>query len=198
MVGTDSPLPSGNGIAAKVMLQLGRMEMARNTVAVFAQGLENHGEGMSSLVEAAARWVEKHGAIEVAAKTAQVARPSTPKDAAERIVKATATWNGPLQCSVELIIQRGFHIQAHDAGEGLIATTLGVPEGASVDYPPGKETRLDFAEELVRVYEGTVTLRVTFAARPTQAIKLGLTYQACDASACLPVVTRAVELRLLV
>ncbi len=194
MVGTDSPLPSGNGVAAKVMVQLGRVEMARNTVAVFAQGLENHGEGMSALVEAAARWVENHGAVEVAAKTSQVLRPSTPKDTAERIVKATATWDSPLQCSIELIIQRGFHIQAHDAGDGLIATTLGVPEGATVDYPPGKETRLDFADGLVRVYEGTVILRVTFATRPTSTIKLGLTYQACDASACLPVVTRAIEL----
>ena len=195
MVGTDSPLPSGNGVAAKVMLELGRLEMARNTIAVFAQGMENHGEGMSALVEAAARYVNSHGALEVEAATTAVERPASPKAIAERMVNASVKWDSAVKCSIELTIHRGFHIQAHEAGEGLIATTLGVPEGAVVEYPPGKEMRLEFAEGVAKVYEGTITLTVTFAKPPTGPLKLGLTYQACDASACLPVVTKVVEVR---
>ena len=193
MVGTDSPLPSGNGVAAKVMLLLGREESARNTIALFAQGMENHGEGMSALVEAASLYVRKHGALEVAAAESTTERPASPNEAAGRVVQVTAVWENPLQLALTLAIQRGFHIQAHDADEGLIGTTLGVPDGANVEYPPGKETRLEFADGLVKVYEGTVKVIVHFATRPTSLLKLGLTYQACDETACLPIVTKSIE-----
>ena len=150
---------------------------------------------MSALVEAAARYVNSHGALEVEAATTAVERPASPKAIAERMVNASVKWDSAVKCSIELTIHRGFHIQAHEAGEGLIATTLGVPEGVAVEYPPGMEMRLEFAEGVAKVYEGTIKLTVTFAKPPTGPLKLGLTYQACDASACLPVVTKVVEVR---
>ena len=198
IVGADSPLPSGNGVAARVMLELGRVKSARGTIAVFAQGIENHGEGMSALVEAAARYVNSHGALETeaATTTAAVEKPASPNEMAGRIVTVSVKWDTPLKCFIELSIRDGFHIQAHDSGAGLLATNLGVPEGAAVEYPPGREMRFEFADEPVKVYEGTIKLVVTFAARPSAALKLGLTYQACDRTACLPVVTKVVDVRI--
>src|SRR4030095_3186638 len=50
---TDSPLPSGNAVAATAFLQLGDADAARGTIAAFAQQLRHNGEGMSSMVQAA-------------------------------------------------------------------------------------------------------------------------------------------------
>ena len=193
VVGTDSPLPSGNGVAAKVMLELDRDESAKNTLALFAQGMENNGESMSALVEAAARYVQMHGALEVTAEKPTSQRPASPQDAAGRIVRVNTAWENPQRLIVSLQIQRGFHIQSHNAGDGLIATTLGVPEGASVEYPAGKKTRFAFADDEVQAYDGEGQLVVTFAVTPTSSMRLGLTYQACDESACLPTVTKTIE-----
>src|SRR5438045_5458511 len=67
---SDSPLPSGNAVAAMVLLELGRVDDARQTVAAFAQQLEQHGEGMSSMVQAALLAVRRAGPFTVSAAPA--------------------------------------------------------------------------------------------------------------------------------
>ncbi len=57
-VGTDSPLPSGNAVAAMALLELGEVEAARSTLATFAGALRAHAEGMSSMVEAAMLYLD--------------------------------------------------------------------------------------------------------------------------------------------
>ncbi|HSU69021.1 MAG TPA: thioredoxin domain-containing protein, partial [Tepidisphaeraceae bacterium] len=49
----DSPLPSGNAVAAMVLLALGQPRGALSTLAAFAQQMADQGESMSSMVEAA-------------------------------------------------------------------------------------------------------------------------------------------------
>ena len=94
-------------------------------------------------------------------------------------------------------IRRGFHINAHVVGPGvpLIATTLTVQEiaEASVEYPPGEELRVAFTDKLIRVYSDDVTLVVRFPMAPKVSLRLSLFYQACDAAACLPPVTKQIE-----
>jgi uncharacterized protein YyaL (SSP411 family) len=197
MVGTDSPLPSGNGVAAKVMLELGRTDVARDTLAAFAQAMDDHGEGMSTLVEAAARYVESERPLVVEASEAtSVERSATPQDLAASVVSVQGAWKDPRELQLELTIEDGFHIQAHDAGAGLIATMLAAPVGAVVQYPAGVEREFDFSETPVRVYDGSVTIEVRFATPPSGPVKLGLTYQACDEGACLPKVTKMIEVSL--
>ena len=55
-----------------------------------------------------------------------------------------------------------------------------------------------FASRPIQVYAKEVTLMVRFAQPPAASestVKLTLSYQACDESACFPPVTKQVELR---
>ena len=193
MIATDSPLPSGNGVAASVMLALGGTDVARSTLALFSRPMVEQGEGMSAMVEAAARYVRAIGPLAVE-PILESNRPASPVELAARIVEVEANWATPLTLELQLSIQPGYHIQSRDAADGLIATRLSVPAGASVDYPAGVQSHFEFSDIPVNIYDGIVTFTVTFASPPTGTLRLGLTYQPCDERACLPVVTKTLEL----
>jgi uncharacterized protein len=195
MIGTDSPLPSGNGVAAKVLLELERHVEARGVLEAFVQSLDDGAEGMSALVEAVGRYVQDVGPFAVAAAPPepQGRRPPSPQEMAGRVVNVRGAWKAPTELQIELAIRQGFHIQAHDPGAGLVATNLAVPAAARVDYPPGEQRHVEFSAAPVRVYEGNVMLLVRFATPPQMPLRLGLTYQACDERACLPAVTKTIE-----
>jgi uncharacterized protein YyaL (SSP411 family) len=202
---SDSPLPSGNAVAAMVLLDLDRVDEARNTLAVFAQQLENNAEGMSSMVQAAATYLRKAEPFTVRAGDAAdgPARPASPREAGAGVVAVATRWQNPTELHVRLRIAEGFHINANDTGGGaelpLVPTTLTVAgdaaRGAAVEYPAGAEQQFAFAESPIRVYGGEVTLVVRFTAAPAKgsAVRLNLSYQACDDSACLPPVTKPLE-----
>ena len=196
----DSPLPSGNAIAAIAASALGRVDAARRTLSVFAGQMQQNGEGMSAMIEAALLLVRQHGPVTVTPGAAVGERPATPSEIAANAVGLRAAWATPTQLNVHLDVLDGFHINAHLAGKGLVPTTLTVtrgPDVAAVDYPPGEEQRFAFADEPIRVYAGSVTIAVRFASAPPagEPLHLSLTYQACDDSACLAPVTKRLDLR---
>jgi uncharacterized protein YyaL (SSP411 family) len=172
---SDTPLPSGNAIAAMVMLELNKPDIARDTISVFAGQLERFGEGMSSLVTAALRYVYIHGSVRVAGG---IATPSN------RTVAMSAEWESPNLLNAIVNIAPGFHINAHEAALGLTPTRLSV-DGAIIEYPPPKAESFPFADEPIPIYDGKVKFAVRFA-RPVlqRSVKLLLTYQACDATSC--------------
>jgi uncharacterized protein YyaL (SSP411 family) len=174
-VATDSPLPSGNAVAAMVMLELGDAAAARKTLTTFAATLHQQAEAMSAMIQAAMQYVAGHGPLPVKPGAATGERPLTPSELATRVVGIGSGWRDPRTLEVKLQILKPFHINGHVAGEGLVATELRVADhpGVSIDYPPGER------------YEGQATLTVTFAAPPTTPLRLRLRYQACDESACL-------------
>ena len=91
----------------------------------------------------------------------------------------------------------GFHINANEAAQGLIATSVSVPaqEISDIAYPPGEEKKFPFADQPVRVYEGAFTIIVRFKQPPpTDKLTLRMTYQACDENACLPPIAKQFEL----
>ena len=208
---TDSPLPSGNAIAAMCLLELGQVEPARDVLALFAASMQGNGEGMSSMVEAALLYLRKgHPPFTVSADAPGTAarpqpdRPASPQDTAAQVVAASATWESPTELRVRLRVAEPYHINAHDAGGGgdipLIPTRLtveGDPPGVTIDYPPGDEQRLGFLDSPLRVYSGEVAIAVRFPSPPlaSNPPRLRLTYQACDDQSCLPPVIRPVELR---
>ena len=67
-VATDSPLPSGNAIAAMTLIELDQADEAAQTFGVFVQQIQSNGEGMSSMVEAAIACLRHSGPFTVSGK----------------------------------------------------------------------------------------------------------------------------------
>jgi uncharacterized protein YyaL (SSP411 family) len=203
----DSPLPSGNAVAAMVLLETGRIDAARNTLGLFAQHMDHSAEGMSSMVQAATLYLRKDAPFRVAghpnAGTAD--RPLTPQETAAGVVSVHAGWTPDrTQLHLKLGILKGFHINTNDpGGDGkvpLYATTVvfpGDPTGpADVEYPPGEALNFPFADRPVRVYTGEVTLVARMQSPPQKGSRLTvqLAYQACDDRSCLPPVVKQMEI----
>ena len=204
--GVDSPLPSGNAVAAMVLTETGRSGAAANTLGLYAQHMEHSGEGMSAMVEAATLFLRKAGAIRVAA-TAHAGtadRPTTPQETAAGVVTIHAGWTQDRrQLHLKLGIQSGFHINTNEPGGDaklpLHATTVVFPGdvgAVQVAFPPGEELKLQFADRPLRVYSGEVTLVAQFETPPAKGSKLPvvLSYQACDDRSCLPPVAKQMEI----
>ena len=197
----DSPLPSGNAVAATTLVELGQDKDALSTLAAFAQQMEDHAEGMSSMVQAALVYLRTRGPFTVSASTDASAadRPASPRQLASGVLSAEPRWMSAAELHLVLSILDGFHVNAHDTGGDvpLIATTLtaDVP-GAVVEFPPGEERQFAFSEKPIRVYSREVTLLVRFPnpPHPDSSVRLSLTYQPCDDSACLPPVTKQLEI----
>ncbi len=104
-------------------------------------------------------------------------------------------------------IRQGFHINSHQPTEEfLIPTTVAaqLPSGfreVETIYPPGKLLKLSFSPSPLSVYTGRVTviLRIDATANAPlspQSIPLGLRYQACNDTTCLPPVKIPLEAKL--
>jgi uncharacterized protein YyaL (SSP411 family) len=192
----DSPLPSGNAVAAMVLLELGQPKGCLSTLAAFAQQMADQGESMSSMVQATLLYLRRAEPFNVSASpVAELEdRPATPQQIAAGVVSVKSEWISPTELQIGLSILDGFHINANQPGDAsLIPTRLTIePGGATVEYPPGEEERFAFSEQPIRVYSGSVTLLARFAAPPARGseVKATLTYQACNDSACFPPVTK--------
>jgi uncharacterized protein len=193
---TDSPLPSGNAVAALVLLDLDQPDIASRVIETFAQQLEASAESMSSMVQAALEYVRRHGPIVVAAGAASPAdRPMSPEALAKTIVTLGASMASPTQLHLQLTILNGFHINSHDPAKGLIPTNVSATgiEIDSIDYPAGTERSFAFADEPINVYENQVTVVLHLKSAPKGPFRLSVSYQACDESACLPPATKTVD-----
>ncbi|MDH3197896.1 MAG: thioredoxin family protein [Candidatus Krumholzibacteria bacterium] len=109
---------------------------------------------------------------------------------------STVPQGGLVQVAVEIAVNAPWHINAHLLDDDFLIPTeiaFAPPEGVTVRdviYPPGHEKKLDFAEEPMRLYDGTVVVgaivevAADFPLGKT-AIHATLTYQACDNLKCL-------------
>jgi uncharacterized protein YyaL (SSP411 family) len=202
-VASDSPLPSGNAVAAMVMLELDKTDVARKTIAAFAGQLEQQGEGMSSMVEAALVYLANNEPFTVAAgerERGEAERPISPEQLAAAVTRLQGEWRGETEFVLHVNVAEGFHLNAHEAAKGLVGTNVSIADGADVvagiDYPPGEMRRFAFAEEPLRVYEGEVSIAVRFKESRVRkgAVKVALSYQACNEEACLAPITKQFEI----
>jgi len=203
---SDSPLPSGNAVAAMAMLDLDRpggAEVARHVIEAFAGQLRRGAEGMSSMVQAAHQYVKAHGPIEITmesnvARRGRQPRPATPEQIAAGVVGIQAAWVEPTRLDVHVEVMEGFHVNANVAAQGLIATSISAvgQEISDIAYPPTQQRKFSFADEPLPVYDGsfTITLRFKAPPPPDQPLTLRLTYQACNDDSCLPPITKQFEL----
>jgi uncharacterized protein YyaL (SSP411 family) len=197
----DSPLPSGNAVAAMTLSQLGDHDAARQTIAVFAQSLEDAGEGMSSMLQAALEYLEHQEPFTVStADEPPGDRPPTPDQLAKSAVELSAEWQSATEVRINLKVLDPFHLNANRAGPGLIPTTLTLATRAgsaevSIAYPPGESRSFAFADQPLWVYDGTVALVARLAAPlpPGSAVRATLHFQPCTEDACLAATTKQLE-----
>ncbi len=202
-IGSDNPLPSGNAVAIQVLVDLGEVDFAQRSLRAFAQQVEHHPEGMSAMVVAMMQYLRKGGPfmVPVAGKSG-ADRPLSPEQMAAGVVQIDSAWSNPQELQVRLTIQPGYHINANTAAPQMIATELTVlgqagKEVSQIDYPLGEPRKMVFSDEQLHLYEGGVTITVRFNRdqRSESPVRLSLRYQACRDDACLPPVTRTIEVK---
>jgi hypothetical protein len=187
--GSDSPLPSGNAVAAMALIDLGEYEPARSILASFAPSMLAQGEGMSAMVQASMDCVQRCGPFDARPGPESVDRPESSQEAATSAVQLSAQWQSDRRLVVNVRIAGGFHINGHEPAEGLIATTLTVSgdgsDVVSIEYPPAASQTMAFSDQPVPVYSGEIRIVVSFRSPPAGPLRLALNYQACTDSSCL-------------
>ena len=196
----DSPLPSGNAVATMALLELGQTKGCVSVLAAFAQQMADQGESMSSMVQAALLYLRKAEPFTVSASEegSSADRPASPDQIAAGVVSASVEWVNAAELWVRLNVLAGFHINAHEPGGDapLIPTTLTADiAGGEIEYPPGEQRQFSFSASPIRVYAGEVIIKIQFSIplKPESQLRLALSYQACDETACFPAVTKQIE-----
>jgi uncharacterized protein YyaL (SSP411 family) len=199
----DAPLPSGNGVTARVLLRLDRAtgekryrELARATIDAFRGDLQRAPRGMETLVGAAAELMaggEGNRAIAAARSSRQVVGPVTVEAS---LSSDRVRPGGSLEARVVLRIGDGWRVVAREPGVkdlfGLTASVLGdwlATPGPR--YPEPRREPGPWNTGAVAVHAGeaviTVPVRVDRRAAPGErVVGLRIGFQACDASGCKP------------
>ena len=189
-VASDSPLPSGNGVAASVLLELGEPEATRRVLIAFAEQLKSNGEGMSAMVQAAQEYVRRNGPITGSAVTAT----GDEQERSEDVVDLDAKWTDPSTLRVSIRIRDGYHIGSNNAHPQMVDTELSVGiENPQISYPPAQKVVFPFADDELQVYLGQMAIEVRFPTPPSTTVRLALRYQACSDRACLAVASRSID-----
>ncbi|MGO8705399.1 MAG: DUF255 domain-containing protein [Candidatus Brocadiia bacterium] len=190
----DQATPSGNGVAARVLIRLAALtgeaeylETAHETLNAFLGVMQSMPQAASGLILAAAMLLETKPAAVTPAQPVSVAvSPST----------ASAAPGGVVDVTVRIEIAKGYHINSHKPeAADLVPTELTLEKNnvaslGKVAYPAGKKVRLGFSAQPLSVYEGAVAIRAQIAvarnAAPGKAeIVLQLRVQPCSGDACL-------------
>jgi uncharacterized protein YyaL (SSP411 family) len=199
----DGAVASGNGIAALNLLELGARtgepgfeERARRVVSAFGEAIDQLPLAHVSLVRAAARL----GGGASAPREPRPASGSLGREARE-LVQARGWLEGEERAGwrpfvVELTIGEGWHVNANPAGQPFLVPLVLSGAAGSVRrlaYPEATPLPASLAPEPVPTYSGRIEVRGEVAVAGGPPV-LSLTYQACDASRCLPPATLEVAL----
>jgi uncharacterized protein YyaL (SSP411 family) len=196
----DGALPSGNGIALRVLRVLGARlgderyrAAAGRTLSALSEPLGRRPSALASLVVA----LNEEPASPSAAARADAAAEPIPAGAdrlprSEDHVRVRLTWSedAPGRVAVRMTIDEGWHVNANPASlPFLVPTRVDLQDGvaaAGIEYPGGRTFQPDFAPEPLRVYAGEVAIAVRLAEPLAAPLGASVRYQACDERSCLP------------
>ncbi len=180
----DKAIPSGNGVAARVLVRLGHLtgeerylKLARSAFDAFLGFMERAPRGTTTLTHAVAMYFDETASPGLAIAAPPTASATHPKsgqpDARARKKPVTAEAyasrlqvapGGTVRVAIRLATDEGWHINSHEPLQDyLIATTVTLGKGSAgklgeVVYPPGKTLRLGFSKTELSVYDGEVWL----------------------------------------
>jgi uncharacterized protein YyaL (SSP411 family) len=215
--GFDGALASGNGVSVLNLVELARLtgepvlaQRAEAALLAFADGMVQAPLAHVTLVRALERFrglarptaTDRPALAQATGTSAAAAVPaaSTLADEAEDAVEIAGKLGSAAEDDwkpfrVELVIKKGWHTNANPASEGLLPTSVAGVLGRvrAVRYPAGEAW--DGGGGTVSVYQGRVAIEGEIEHPGGGAPAIEVVYQACDASRCLPTVTRIVRLR---
>ena len=206
----DGAVASGNGVAALNLVELAEItgdplwtERAEAAIRAFADGMVRAPLAHVTLVRALVRLPAGLAGVARAAPTAarEASVPSAmealeeeARDAVEveaRLGSAEDEVWKPF--TVELVVRRGFHVNANATEDpALVPTAVAGVVGSvrNVRYPPAERESGG-----VPAYRGRVRIEGEIEHRGGGAAALEVTFQPCDENRCLPPVSRLVRLR---
>ena len=184
----DSAIPSGNAVAVRNLLVLGKdyRHYAEKTLRIFAE----------SMAQSPSSFMHMHFALNNYLTSAE-----DQDSALSTMVTATAKVKDKdgevFNVELRLKIAAGWHINANPPSQdNLIPTTVTVDANAPVEiidvvYPKGKSMRFEFSNTSLNVYERSLTIPLRLkrkqdvTPKKNVPITLKLTYQSCNDTECL-------------
>ena len=202
----DGAVASGNGIAALNLLELtgltgeaGYRERAEAALAAFGEGIGGAPLAHVTLLRAVPRLsvvtAPKRDVMAKGPVSGQADLEDEAREVVEVVGRLGPGGEGWRTFALELKIRKGWHVNANPVGADLVPTSIGpvlgklrglrYPEGEAFGSPPNR----------IPAYRGQVRLEGEIDHPGGGAPAVELTYQACDATRCLPSVTRLVRLQ---
>ncbi len=196
----DGAIPSGNGVAARVLVRLARRtgkdsyrQQARRMLEPLAVFMQRAPRGMSSTIVAAGMYFDLPAAAAAAGATARSARAPVAIEAVADRPGAAA--GETLTIELRLTVDDGWHVNSAQPIQDYLQPTSVVLKtaGASlgrIDWPAGDTIPFGSEGERLRVYRGAVRVAVpvTIAADAVPGRKdivLEVSVQPCDDRRCL-------------
>ncbi len=200
----DGALPSGNGIAVQNLLRLAEvsgdrqwLERAHESIGSFSALLEQRPEAVKTLLVGSHRY-QRMGSYESRAVVAdeRVGATENSFDLAResrQVVSAalatgTADDEGWRPFRLEVLIEKGWHVNAPDGGESARPLSL-VGEAVEIRglrWPAAEWLRTSGSFEAAPVYTGLVQVSGQLRYSSSAPARLGLEVQPCDDRRCLP------------
>jgi uncharacterized protein YyaL (SSP411 family) len=181
-VAADSPLPSGNAVAAMVMLQLDQPRVAAETITAFAGQLQDLGESMSAMIQAALRY-QRIGPLQIGG--GEIPQQLSPQEQASAAVQIRTVWSNSNQLDLHVSVDPAFHLTASHL-------RCWSPDATAVEYPQPARRRFSYSDEELSVYEGEFVVTVRFSSPPVREVQIMLSYQPCTQDVCLAAVIQRI------
>ncbi len=185
-IGSDSPLPSGNAMAAIALDELGQTDRAKSIIAGFADMTRRYPQSMSAMLRAT--MLVEQAAYDVRLDSG----PQSVLPSADDIVSLRAERVSDRKIELNIDIKDGYHLYdtSLDPALGLHATRLSLSPAVTrlvdfIDYPGAERLDLPYGPTLSG-YTGSICIAITFSSPiPADRVSLSLSFQACDDRACL-------------
>lgn len=207
----DRAIPSGNGMAARVLLRLAQItgesryrEHAEKVLWAFLPVMERLPHATETLILAVAEYVDSTLLTETSPRAErELTESQADATASKRPVRVDVfasrlkvTPGEAVRLAVRITIEEGWHINSSQPlQDNLIPTSISLGKGVhavlgEIRYPPGKTLELEFSPKPLSVYEHSMWIEVPVIidrkAEPgTGILELSVRFQACNDRSCL-------------
>ena len=201
----DKAIPSGNGMAGRVLLRLAKltgqaryMSLARGTLEAFLSYMDRAPQGTQTLILDTAMYFDQaSNAPQIHSEAPDAISRENPVTLEAFISRTKVAPGRAFELAVRLTVDQGYHVNSSSPLQNyLIPTRLllrpsPAAQPGEVTYPQGKQILLPFLDEPLSIYDGavwmTIPVTVPVDAKPGHIdLLLDVHLQPCSNQQCLP------------